>query len=245
MKAIAKMLGKRKEKAGHHANFHATPIAKMLEKKKEKLGHHANVHATPESWRTLSGENNWEGLLDPLNVDLRQLIIHYGDMIQATHDTFITQKVSRFAGDSRYSEGDLFAKVGLEKGNAFPYSVTKFFYATSEVQIPEAFFIKSLSREAWSRESNWMGYISVATDEGAALLGRRDIVITWRGTIEALEWLDDFEFILVSAPEIFGEDNGGSKIHQGFHSVYTSSDPRSKYCVKSAREQVIYSLSLS
>lgn len=44
------------------------------------------------------GENNWEGLLDPLDKDLRELIIHYGEMAQAAYDTFIRDKYSKYAG---------------------------------------------------------------------------------------------------------------------------------------------------
>ncbi|KAI4368136.1 hypothetical protein MLD38_016729 [Melastoma candidum] len=240
MKFIAQMIEKAREIIHHHHHGHDHDHHDHVPDGNVKSnGVHVNgANATTKTWRILSGENHWEGLLDPLDVDVRRLVIHYGDMVQATYDTFITQKVSRFAGASRYSEKDLFAKVGLEKGNPVKYSVTRFIYATSKVNIPEALFIKSLSREAWSRESNWMGYISVATDEGAALLGRRDIVVTWRGTIQAMEWLDDFEFALVSAPEVLGKHHHhGAKIHQGFYSIYTSSDPRSQYCKKSARDQ--------
>ncbi|CAA2964170.1 phospholipase A1-IIgamma, partial [Olea europaea subsp. europaea] len=34
-------------------------------------------------------------------------------------------------------------------------------------------------------------------------LRRREVLIAWRGTIRVLEWVNDFEFGLVPAPEIF------------------------------------------
>lgn len=190
-------------------------------------------------WRILSGQNNWRNLLDPLDVDLRQYIIHYAQMAQATYDAFNREKASKYAGSSRYSKKDLFCKVGLEKGsNLCKYNVTKFFYATSEIQVPDAFILRSLSREAWSKESNWMGYVAVATDEGKAALGRRDIVIVWRGTARALEFVDDLEFDLVSPTKIFGDDGTDCKVHQGWYSIYTSNDIKSPFTKISARDQV-------
>ncbi|KAK7246378.1 hypothetical protein RIF29_41246 [Crotalaria pallida] len=194
-----------------------------------------------EKWQQLSGVNHWKGLLDPLDIDLRKYIIHYGEMAQATYDTFNTERASKYAGASRYGKKDFFSKVGLEKGNPFKYSVTKFLYATSSIPLPDAFITKSLSREAWSKESNFIGYVAVSTDESKAELGRRDIVVAWRGTIQTLEWVNDFEFILVPAPKVFG-DSGlitGPKIHQGWYSIYTSEDPRSQFNKTSAKDQAL------
>ncbi|KAK7302918.1 hypothetical protein RJT34_13815 [Clitoria ternatea] len=202
----------------------------MKKKKMDSMG---------KKWRELSGENGWKGLIDdPLDIDLRRYMIHYGEMAQAAYDGFITEKASKYAGCCKYAKRDFFDKVGLENGNPFKYSVTKFLYATSGIDVPEAFIIKSWSREAWSKESNWIGYVAVATDEGKAVLGRRDIVIAWRGTIRTLEWVNDLQFILVSAPKVFG-DNTAPKIHQGWYSIYTSEDPRSLFNKTSARNQVL------
>lgn len=194
-------------------------------------------------WRSLNGEDNWKNLLDPLDVDLRQCILHYGDMAQATYDSFNSEKVSKFAGDSHYARKDLFSRVGLAIANPYKFNITKFFYATSEIEVSEAFLVKSLSREAWNKESNWMGYIAVATDEGKSMLGRRDIVIAWRGTIQALEWVNDFDFPLVPASRLFGEAND-SMVHKGWLSIYTSKDSRSPYNPNSARHQVNFNTSI-
>ncbi|KAE8700534.1 Phospholipase A1-IIgamma [Hibiscus syriacus] len=161
-------------------------------------------------WRQLSGKNHWRGLLDPLDIDLRRYLIHYGEIAQATYDAFNTEKASRYAGSSSYGKKDFFSNVGLEKGN----------------------------QEAWSKESNWIGYVAVVTDEGKHVLVRRDIVIAWRGTVETLEWIDDVEFHLVSPEKLFGVPCD-AKVHDGWYSIYTSAHSRSLYNKTSARDQVL------
>ncbi|KAK4271677.1 hypothetical protein QN277_020332 [Acacia crassicarpa] len=195
---------------------------------------------TAKRWRQLSGETHWKDILDPLDLDLRKYIIHYGEMAQAAYDTFNAEKKSKFAGSSRYAKTDLFSKVGLEKGEGHPVKcrVTKYVYATSEIDVPEAFMVRSWSREAWSRESNWIGFVAVATEEGKAAMGRRDIVVAWRGTVQTLEWVNDFKFIMVSASKVFQRDSDAS-LHQGWYSIYTSEDPRSSFNKTSARTQVL------
>ncbi|KAJ4976697.1 hypothetical protein NE237_001803 [Protea cynaroides] len=178
-----------------------------------------------KKWKQLSGQDNWKNMLDPLNIDLRRYIIHYGEMAQATYDAFNTDKLSKYAGSCRYRRSDFFCKVGLEIANPYKYKVTKFLYATSSVD---------------SKESNWIGYVAVATDEGKKVLGRREIVIAWRGTQQLLEWGNDLNFKLFPADSIFGPDSGDAKVHRGWYSIYTSDDPRSHYNKSSARAQVYY-----
>ncbi|KAK6118780.1 hypothetical protein DH2020_047471 [Rehmannia glutinosa] len=189
-------------------------------------------------WNILSGNNNWEGLLDPLDLDLRRYIVHYGSMAQATYDAFNSRKHqnTQEAADTRKMTSSL--KLESKNGNPFKYRVTKYLYATSSTKLPDAFIMMSLSREAWSKESNWMGYVAVATDEGKTALGRRDILIAWRGTIRNLEWVNDLQFLLVPATEIFG-GNDDPKVHFGWHSIYVSDDPRSPFNKTSARHQVL------
>ncbi|KAI4371764.1 hypothetical protein MLD38_010077 [Melastoma candidum] len=72
-------------------------------------------------WRALSGLANWDGLLSPLDSDLRRYIIHYGEMAQATYDAFDEEKSSRYAGSCRYAKRDFFARVDLLLGNPYRY----------------------------------------------------------------------------------------------------------------------------
>lgn len=193
-------------------------------------------------WRELHGDNSWNGLLDPLDRDLRASVIAYGELAQATYDAFNAEKRSPHAGACLYGHGDLLASVDVP--SAGNYAVTKFVYATSGLPVPEAFLFLPLPSlpEAWSQESNWMGYIAVATDEGVAALGRRDIVVAWRGTMENLEWVNDFDFTPVSAAPVLGSAaaaNQFAMVHRGFLSVYTSSNANSKYNQTSARDQVL------
>ncbi|GFP79524.1 phospholipase a1-iigamma [Phtheirospermum japonicum] len=177
-----------------------------------------------ERWRELSGRNNWQNLLKPLDIDLQQYILHYGAMAQATYDTFNSEKLSKYAGSSRYSRKNLFSRVGLVEANPFKY---------------EAFIVKSSCDEAWCKDSNWMGYVAVATDEGKIVLGRRDILVAWRGTIEQAEWAKDFDFPLVPASEVLGRVSDRARVHRGVLSIYTSRNERSKFNKTSARDQVL------
>nr|GMD06322.1 Phospholipase A1-IIgamma [Ipomoea batatas] len=80
-------------------------------------------------------------------------------MAQETYDNFNHGKASKYVGSGRYVIENLFDMVGFGKGNSFKYSITKYLYATSSVQVPEAFIVKSMSREAWSRKSNWIEFV--------------------------------------------------------------------------------------
>ncbi|CAN6345020.1 unnamed protein product [Urochloa humidicola] len=193
-------------------------------------------------WRELHGNNSWKGLLDPLNIDLRKSIISYGELAQAAQDGFNSERRSPHAGAFLYGRSDLLAGVDAASAVSGSYAVTKFVYATSALPVPESILLLPLPevKGAWCRESNWIGYSAVATDEGAVALGRRDVVVAWRGTATDLEWANDFAFTPVSAAPVLGSAaaaNPLALVHQGFLSVYTSSNANSTYNKASARDQ--------
>ncbi|XP_061356821.1 phospholipase A1-IIdelta [Gastrolobium bilobum] len=221
----------------------------------------ATTEETEPTWPQLLGSNNWEGLLNPLNLNLRNLILRCGDFIQATYDAFINDQNSIYCGSSRFGKTSFFHKVMLE--NPTHYTVTSFLYATARVSVPEAFVLHSLSRESWDRESNWIGYIAVTSDEVTEALGRREIYVAWRGTTRDFEWIN----VLGAAPESakgllstkslneFNKGNGNSnnssssdddeddermpKVMRGWLTIYTSDDPKSSFTKTSARTQVL------
>ncbi|KAI4333840.1 hypothetical protein L6164_018599 [Bauhinia variegata] len=209
-----------------------------------------------ETWSQLLGSNNWQGLLDPLDLNLRKLILRCGDLIQATYDAFNNDQNSKYCGTSRYGKTSFFDKVMME--NASDYKVVSFLYATARVSVPEAFLLHSLSRESWDRESNWIGYIAVTSDEVSAALGRREIYVVWRGTTRNYEWINVLGANLESAKPLLnaetlrgisrGNDGNSSssddddnipKVMRGWLTIYTSADPKSPFTKTSARTQVL------
>lgn len=213
---------------------------------------------TGVAWRDLLGAKDWEGLLDPLNDDLRRLIIRCGDFCQVTYDTFINDQNSLYCGSSRYAKADLLHKTAFP-GGSDRYDVVGFLYATARVTVPEAFLLKSLSRERWDRESNWIGYVAVSKDEVSMEMGRREIYVAWRGTIRNYEWVDVLGARLDSATELLrkeplddqnGDDSNVDeksdhkvpKVMEGWLTVYLSDDPKSPFTKLSARTQLLSKL---
>ncbi|GJM93709.1 hypothetical protein PR202_ga10292 [Eleusine coracana subsp. coracana] len=193
------------------------------------------------SWAELSGRTNWDGLLDPLDAaDLRRTIIRYGELAQATSDAFIGDPASPYAGASRYAPAAFLRKAQVPT-DPDAYRVTRFLYATSSGGARVSFLTRPAPPGAWSAESNWMGYVAVATDRAAAAAGRRDVLVAWRGTKRAAEWADDLDITLVPAAGVVGRWPGGEEptVHRGFLSVYASKNSTSRFNKQSAREQVL------
>ncbi|KAL6134166.1 hypothetical protein ACLB2K_066399 [Fragaria x ananassa] len=216
------------------------------------------------AWSALVGENNWAGLLDPLDVHLRTLILRCGDFCQGTYDAFNNDANSKYAGSSRYGHANFFDKVMLQ--DAANYEIASFLYATAQVSVPEAFLLHSMSRESWDRESNWIGYVAVTTDQYSKSIGRREIYVAWRGTTRNYEWVNVLGAELVSAEQLLrpennntvnktGADAGGGgassssdeeeeddkmpKVMRGWLSMYTSDDSKSAFTKLSARDQLV------
>lgn len=213
----------------------------------------ATGEAEQPSWPELLGSNNWESLLDPLDLPLRKLILRCGDFIQATYDAFNNDQNSKYCGSSRYGKSEFFQKVMLE--NASDYQVFAFLYGTARVSLPQAFLLRSLSRESWDCESNWIGYIAVTSDERSKALGRREIYVAWRGTTRNYEWINVLDAELESVESLLknstlgAEERDGSsdgdddkkvpKVMQGWLTIYTSDNPKSSFTKLSARTQLL------
>lgn len=207
------------------------------------------------TWPEILGSKNWDNLLDPLDLSLRKLILRCGDFCQATYDAFNNDQNSRYCGTSRYGKRNFFHRVMLD--NPENYQVSSFLYATARVSLPEAFLLHSLSRDSWDRETNWIGYIAVTSDEQTKTLGRREIYIAFRGTTRSYEWVDLLGAELKSAKPLLrgatstvhdqessssssdDDDDKVPKVMLGWLSMYISDDPNSPFTKLSARAQLL------
>ncbi|KAH9796271.1 Lipase 3 domain-containing protein [Citrus sinensis] len=132
----------------------------------------------------------------------------------------------------RYNRHKLFQELGLvDQG----YEVTKYIYSMSHVDVPK-WFERSRLGCTWSKDSNWMGFVAVSNNKESQRIGRRDVVVSWRGTVAPTEWLTDLKAKL----ERFGSKN--VKVQHGFLSIYKSKDKSTRYNKSSASEQVMQEL---
>lgn len=144
-----------------------------------------------QKWREYQGVKNWEGLLDPLDDQLRQEIIRYGHFVEASYQAFDFDPSSPSYASCRFPKSSFLDRSGLTK---FGYRVTKYLRATSGIRLPH--WIEK--GPSWMGiQSSWIGYVAVCNDkEEIDRLGRRDIVIALRGTTTCLEWLENLRAIL-------------------------------------------------
>ncbi|KAF7842913.1 phospholipase A1-Igamma1, chloroplastic-like [Senna tora] len=215
--------------ANNNENFNSDLLISDYEQK----------HSTPpmspkedisQNWREIQGlSSNWEGLLDPLHPWLRREIVKYGEFAQATYDAFDFDGFSAYCGSCRYNKHKLFDKMGLAQHG---YKVTKYIYAMSHIELPN-WLERSHVADTWSRDSNWMGYVAISDDEETRRIGRRDILVAWRGTVAPCEWYEDFQRRL----DPIGQKE--AKVEHGFLSIYTSKSDTTRYNKTSASEQVM------
>lgn len=144
----------------------------------------------------------------------------------------------------------------MESGS--DYEVAAFLYGTARISGKEAMLFRSRSREAWDRESNWIGFIAVTTDEVSRSLGRREIYVVWRGTTRDFEWINvmgakqkSIESLLSTNPNGISSklqddessDSDGDanvpKVMQGWVTIYVTDDPKSPFTTLSARTQLL------
>lgn len=134
-------------------------------------------------WRQIHGCNDWEDLVEPtLHPLLRQEIIRYGEFVTACYKAFDLDPNSKRYLTCKFGKKSLLKEVGLESSG---YEVTKYIYATP----PDINNIISPIQNSPPSCGRWIGYVAVSSDDTSKRLGRRDIVITFRGTVTNSEWI--------------------------------------------------------
>ncbi|XP_042515607.1 phospholipase A1-Igamma2, chloroplastic-like [Macadamia integrifolia] len=216
-----------------------TSIIKELdrEEQKEKEEEQSNERKLSDYWREIQGQDDWVGMLDPIDPLLRSELIRYGEMAQSCYDAFDFDPFSKYCGTCRFIRRRFFDSLGL---TSLGYDVTRYLYATSNINLPN-FFKKSRWPKVWSRNANWIGYVAVSNDETSERLGRRDITIAWRGTVTRLEWIADLMDFLrpISSDKIIPCPDPTVKAEAGFLDLYTDKDENCRFCKYSAREQIL------
>ncbi|KAL0289835.1 UNVERIFIED_CONTAM: Phospholipase A(1) DAD1, chloroplastic [Sesamum calycinum] len=160
-------------------------------------------------WMEFQGINDWEGLLDPLDDCLRAEIL-------------------------RYPKCSMLTQCGMGKKG---YKVTKSLYATCGVHLPD--WADHRIPNWVSNQFSWIGYVAVCNDKNEiARLGRRDVVIAYRGTATCMEWLENLRATLTSLPADMSPDSCEPMVQSGFLSLYTSSRGRRSSLQDSIREEI-------
>lgn len=200
--------------------------------------------ALPDTWKDIHGANSWNGMLDPINPVLKAEILRYGGFAELCYDAFDSELSMNDYGGCKYSLDKLFHSGEMTRDSqdySNGYKVTKYLYADTDV----------LGRK--TERSVWIGFIAVCTDtQEIRRLGRRDIVVAWRGTQTAQEWMEDLRDILVPARLSITRfknkgvreglstttrfNDNGVRVEDGFLSCYIESVGENS---KSARDTVI------
>ncbi|WOL00411.1 hypothetical protein Cni_G09124 [Canna indica] len=218
----------------------ATGIATVVTAPKIAVQHTAPVstavsRATPalaSVWREIQGCHDWESLVEPaLNPLLREEIVRYGEFVVACYKAFDLEPSSKRYLNCKYGKKRMLREVGMPDAG---YDVTKYIYATPDIAIPT---------QSGASCSRWIGYVAVSSDEESRRLGRRDILVSFRGTVTNTEWIANFMSSLTEARLDPHDPRPDVKVESGFLSLYTSDDSSSKFSSGSCRQQLLAEVS--
>ncbi|XP_031111846.1 galactolipase DONGLE, chloroplastic [Ipomoea triloba] len=228
-----------------HASPSAPPANDIISRNYNSNNNNNNVNSyvdrgsgrrrLSEVWREVHGSNNWEGLMDPLDPNLRLEIIRYGEFVTACYKAFDLDPNSSRYLHCKYGKASMLREVGLGGSG---YEVTKYIYALPDIGI-------SLSGGGGADVARWIGYVAVCTDEEEVKrLGRRDVLVTFRGTVTHSEWIANLMSSLTPAKLNPFEPADDVKVQAGFLSLYTSSSQaESRLGLGSCRQQLLSEIS--
>ncbi|KAL2643990.1 hypothetical protein R1flu_011577 [Riccia fluitans] len=182
-------------------------------------GHVEPKASIAERWKLLQGSNDWNGLLSPLDLDLRREILRYGDFAQVTEDAFPWVQKSPYPYACPHKKWEMLQAVGQPDTG---YEVTRYLYS----------YLRGMKSEV--QEVNWIGYVAVTVDpEEIKRLGRRDIIVAWRGTRTNVEWQQDARFIRIPITSINGKPTPKNvEVAEGFWMAFADEDPAKPFLGK-------------
>lgn len=206
---------------------HLTRLQRLLSKTAE----YSPRNHLGSRWRDYHGKNDWAGLLDPLDENLRREVVRYGEFVQAAYHAFHSDP------ETPPDKPPLPRHVALSDRS---YKVTKSLYATSSIGLPK--LVDDLAPDlGWmTQRSSCVGYVAVCDDKTEIQrMGRRDIVIALRGTATCLEWAENLRAQLIQMPEQ-DEDpaQGKPKVECGFLSLYKTRGAHVPSLAESVVEEV-------
>uniref|UniRef100_A0A0E0JSA7 Fungal lipase-type domain-containing protein n=1 Tax=Oryza punctata TaxID=4537 RepID=A0A0E0JSA7_ORYPU len=188
-------------------------------------------------WRKVQGSGDWDGMLDPLHPVLRGEVARYGELVGACYAALEEDHSSPRYMNCKYGKLRMLEDAGVARAG---YEVTRYIYSSPDAAVPgmEAFT---------SGRASWVGYVAVSTDEMTRRLGRRDVLVSFRGTVTPAEWMANLRSSLVPASLAPRRGSGGDvnvKVESGFLNVYTSADETCRFgCADSCRDQLLREVS--
>nr|CAD1819683.1 unnamed protein product [Ananas comosus var. bracteatus] len=198
-------------------------------------------------YQPISTANTQNYLSDILNLNIKQFDLT-GNCCDFPMTTTIgrgsstpsTRPSSENCGNCMFDGSRFFDELGLGHHS---YAVTRYLYATSHADLPPwlpRWLRRSLHADAWSRDSNWMGFVAVGPHRPRR---RRDIVVAWRGTIVPAEWFEDLhrnlEPLHPASVASVAHAGAAARVERGFQSMYTSRSHATPHNQLSASEQVM------
>lgn len=182
-------------------------------------------------WREYHGSNDWAGLLDPLDENLRREVVRFGEFIQAAYHCFHSNPATS------PEEAEWPRHVALPDRS---YRVTKSLYTTASIGLPK--WVDDVAPDlGWmTQRSSWVGYVAVC-DDGREIqrMGRRDIVIALRGTATCLEWAENVRDLLVPLSDHENHKHDEvAKVECGFLSLFKTRGDHVPSLAESVVEEV-------
>ncbi|BAD82102.1 putative DAD1 [Oryza sativa Japonica Group] len=186
-------------------------------------------------WRKVQGSGDWDGMLSPLHPVLRGEVARYGELVGACYAALEEDPSSPRYMNCKYGKLRMLEDAGVAGAG---YEVTQYIYSSPDAAVPGM-------EASTSGRASWVGYVAVSTDETTRRLGRRDVLVSFRGTVTPAEWMANLRSSLVPASLAARGGGGGDvKVESGFLNVYTSADETRRFgCADSCRDQLLREVS--